>query len=103
MTIEQLKVDLLKAVRQHLRITWEDDDRDERLGDLIQDGMSYFERLAGDAALSFEAGSPERELLLNYVWYGDAGELHLFESYYLSRLAQFQLDHMVASDEPADV
>ena len=102
MTVNNLEDDLLIAVRQHLRITWPDSARDQRLADLIKDAMSYFQRIAGKTPLTFAPGKPERELLLNYVWYYDNGEGHLFETYYLDRISQFQQDHMVANYEPAE-
>lgn len=89
--------DLLAAVKQHLRMTWNDADRETRLADLIADGKTYFARLAGVDELTFAVGQTERELLLNYVWYGDAGRLDEFEELYLHRLNAFQMDK-VAED-----
>ena len=94
--------DLLAAVRQHLRLTWDDADRDTRLIDLIDDGKTYFCRLAGQEELTFDPGEPERELLLNYVWYGDAGRLDEFEELYIGRLNGFQMDKVVENAQATE-
>lgn len=87
--------ELLTVVRRHLAYTWPDEDLDNRLLDYIRDGKAYLARLAHGQTLTWSAGTNERRLLKEYVFYANAKQLSQFTELYFSDLTSFQLDMAV--------
>lgn len=87
--------ELLTVVRRHLAYTWPDEDLDNRLLDYIRDGRAYLGRLAHGQTLTWAAGTNERRLLKEYVFYANAKQLSQFTELYFSDLTSFQLDMAV--------
>ena len=85
---------LLARVRNYLDITWEDAALDEKLTDMLQRGMNYLNRLAGEI-LPFTQDSPEFGLLMNYCLYERANQLDMFQRNYIHELNALQLDSQV--------
>lgn len=86
---------LLTVVRRHLGYTVDDDELDARLTGYIRDGQAYLARLAHGQLLTWEEGTAERRLLLDYVFYANAKQTALFGEAYLADLTAFQLDMAV--------
>jgi hypothetical protein len=70
--------ELLKAVKNYLDITWEDDDTDAKLTGIIERGKTYLDRNAGTAQ-DYETEGLPRALLFDYCRYVRNNALELFE------------------------
>ena len=87
--------DLLSIVRNHLDITWEDPQMDEKIESWIQDGMARIDYYAGENLEYVEPSSElgarrPRELLLAYCRYARSDALDQFESNYSDELRGFR-------------
>lgn len=67
---------MLQAVKNYLKITW--DDEDSELLSLIERGKGYLSRLIG-TPLDFEADDMPKQLLLDYCRYARNNALEFFQ------------------------
>lgn len=91
--------DLLSVIKETLYYSESDESQDNRLSDLIRDGMAYLARIAAGNDLTFEEGSPERRLLKSYCLYANSDMLDEFLPRYLHELNSFQISQEVAAYE----
>lgn len=96
---EDKAVQLLRTIRASLFYSWEDAERDNRLLDMVRDGIRYLERLAAGNDLTFGEGTDERRLLKAYCLYADSNQLDEFLENYLPELNTFQLTQDVLAYE----
>lgn len=89
---------LLDKVKNRLNITWDDDATNEKLSDIIADGMEYIDDKLGDTADYTEAGRP-RMLLMEYSRYAWSDALDVFETNYLAHILAMQNKKAVADYE----
>lgn len=85
------KAMLLEKARNYLDITWEDVALDEKISDIIDRGIAYLDRIAGETQ-TYLPGSPEHGLLMNYCLYERANQLDMFQKNYLHELNALQID-----------
>ncbi|MDI9412790.1 MAG: phage head-tail connector protein [Bacillota bacterium] len=84
--------ELLQEVKNHLRITW--DDEDDEISSIIARGKSRLTGLAGPDLL-FKRESLERDLLLNYCRYAYNNALEYFEDSFHREIVRLQLQEAV--------
>lgn len=89
---EILASKLLEPVRNYLAVTWTDEELDKRIGETIASGIRYLEYLASDNELTFEIGTRERQLLLDYCLYGHNNQIGEFSIIYERDLNTFQIE-----------
>lgn len=96
--------ELLAAARNYLDITWEDAAGDEKLRGILERGVSYLNRIAGED-LDMTEGTRGRELLLDYVRYVRAGALQDFAKDFALELNNLNIEREVAqyAAEQSDV
>ena len=85
------KAMLLARARNYLDITWEDAALDEKVSDIIDRGVAYIDRVAGED-LTYLPGSPEHGLLMNYCLYERSNQLDVFQRNYIHELNALQID-----------
>lgn len=86
---------LLKEVKDELKITW--DDEDEPLNRMIERGKVYFEELTG-TNMDFLAEGQPKSLLLNYCRYDYNNALEYFEGNFQPEILRLQLTEAVKHD-----
>ena len=91
-----LSDDLLVELKDKLQVTWDDEATNRHLLILINNGLSYFNKLCG-TQLAFEDYSSERELLMERCRYDWNNALSDFEDNYHKELSRLILQ--VALDE----
>jgi hypothetical protein len=79
---------VLQAVKDYLKITW--DDEDGSLQTIIERGKAYLNDLVG-AELDFDVVGPPRSLLLDYCRYVYNNASEYFEENFASELLRLQL------------
>lgn len=87
-------VALLAAVKTYLQITWTDEDTDNRLKELIKQGIFYLDNMACEQSDYSITGYP-RTLLFEYVRYARDGALDVFENNYRALILAMQHERMV--------
>lgn len=87
---------LLADVKNHVDITWEDDDTDRKIRELISQGMVYINGKYGTTADYTAPGLP-RTLLMEYVRYARDSALDVFENNYMSMILAMQHERQVAA------
>lgn len=85
---------LLKAVKNYLDITWDDPDGDIKLSGIIQRGMQYLNKVAGEE-LDYTTEDKPRELLMDYCRYVRSNALEDFQKNYLHELLSLQHEYEV--------
>ena len=88
--------EMLPVIKGVLHYAWSDTETEERLSEMIRDGMAYLQRLAAGNVLTYEEGTAERRLLKSYCLYANSDALEDFLPRYLHELSSFQLDQEVA-------
>lgn len=83
---------VLEAVKNYLRITWDDEDADIAL--LIERGKKYLCRLTG-TSLNFEEDDLPKQLLLDYCRYARNNALEFFQGNFASDLLSLSLQEAV--------
>lgn len=81
-------MDLLQDVKDHLSITWDDDDA--KLLGIIERGQRYLQMIAG-TNLVFDEENLEKQLLLDYCRYARDGVIDMFQKNYKQDLLLLQL------------
>jgi hypothetical protein len=85
---------LLIAVRNYLDITWDDQDSDTKLSGIIERGMKYLNKAAGEE-LDYTVDDKPRELLMDYCRYARSNALNEFQTNYLHELLSLQNEYEV--------
>lgn len=81
---------LLAAVKQYLKITWQDDATDAEITGYINRGMARLQDIAG-APLDFTAEDQPKALLLDYCRYARSQALEVFEKNFQAELLDLHL------------
>jgi len=85
---------LFEAVRNYLDITWDDKDSDTKLSGIIERGMKYLNKAAGEE-LDYSIEDKPRELLMDYCRYARSNALNEFQTNYLHELISLQNEYEV--------
>lgn len=85
---------LLDAVKNYLDRTWDDPDSDNKLSGIIQRGMKYLDKVAGEE-LDYTVEDKPRELLMDYCRYVCSNALEDFQKNYLHELLSLQHEYEV--------
>ena len=87
---------LLEDVKNHLDITWTDEEGrgGEKLSGMIKRSMDRLDEIAGEE-LDYEAEAKPRELLFNRVMYDRSGALDDFAKNYSSDLVGLRIGKQV--------
>ena len=89
---------LKEQVRRKLRVTWSDEDTDDRIDlDIIPAAEQELTDLLGIHTKDFDFGKPgtENMLFLNLCWYMWEGAADDFEKFYASQIARCREKWMV--------
>lgn len=84
----------LKRVKRHLNITWEDEETDAKIIDMMTDAEPALNHKLG-AELDYSAPGAERRLYLDYLLYAWNGCLNEFDSAYMAEIYQLRHKHAV--------
>lgn len=79
---------MLQAVKDYLKVTWNDED--SHIQGIIDRGQAYLNDLTG-AELDFEADGPPKTLLLDYCRYVYNNASEYFEENFAKELLRLQL------------
>ncbi len=82
--------ELLGDARNYLDITWWDDETDRKLMGILERGMSYLDRAAGEEQDYTAEGHP-RSLLFDYCRYARNNALELFEQNFRAELISLRM------------
>lgn len=91
---------LLEELKLYCGITWEDPVTDRQVRTLMENGMAFLDLKRGAPADYHTPGLP-RSLLMDYVRYGRAEALDMFEENYLSLITAMQNERRVKDCESA--
>ena len=80
---------LLDAVKNYLDITWTDAATDSKLTGIIERGIKYIDKAAGEEC-NYTAEDKPRELLFDYCRYARSNALDQFQTNYLPELLTLQ-------------
>ena len=83
-------MDLLKTIKQRLRITWEDEVEDNNIKMIIKTGTAYLNSIAGEE-VDFESDSVALELLYCYILYARNDSIAAFREAYSPDLLALSL------------
>lgn len=86
---------LLEEVKEHLRITW--DDEDNSLKRIIERGKANLEDLTG-TDMNFEQEGQPKSLLLEYCRYAYNNALEYYEENFQKEILRLQLREAVKHD-----
>lgn len=86
--------DLYNAVANYLDITWADSDTKQKLMGIIERGMKYINKAAGEE-LDYQSEDKPRELLMDYCRYARSNALNEFQTNYLHELLSLQHEYEV--------
>lgn len=81
---------LLKSVRNHLDITYEDAETDQKLTGIIERGKAYIDDIAGTKQ-DYEQEGAARALLLDYCRYARNNVLELFSINFQAELIALRM------------
>ena len=80
---------LLPAIKTYLQVTWDDEQTNQRILGLIEDGAAYLDDKLGEAGDYENPGYP-RTLLKEYVRYARDEALDVFENNYQAQILAMQ-------------
>lgn len=89
---------LLEEIKSVINVTWEDEFTEKKITALVEDGMSFLDRIAGKQ-LNFEEPGEAKRLLKNYCRYAYAGAESEFKSDYQSDLAALNINSQIEERE----
>lgn len=101
------ETDLLGQVKRKLNITWDDEDTNARVADIMDSATQHliYQLGIGDADFSFSTPGIENQLFLAYCFYEWNHALDEFENNYrgliMSARAQYEVDQYEESDDDA--
>ena len=84
----------LDELRIHLGITYQDDDTDNDLMRLIDQGVDYIDNIAG-GSLDYDSNGRAKALLFDYVMYARSGARDEFMTNYRKELQSLQISERV--------
>jgi hypothetical protein len=85
MSRENKPIELIKSVKRHLNITWDDDDTEEKLLDKMLDAEIALNHILG-AETDYSAPGMEHQLFLNYMLYDWNDCINEFETAYRAEI-----------------
>lgn len=96
---------LLPQVKRKLNITWNDEDTNDRLNDIIQSAIPVMLHKLGiaDPDFDFSAAGAENVLFLAYCLYEFNHSLSEFDDNYSNMIAQVRAQHEVKYHENSEV
>lgn len=86
--------ELLPAAKNYLDYTWADEAADEKLAGVLNRGMAYLNRIAGET-LDYSAEGTPRKLLFDYARYDLAGATQDFSIDFLTELNTLNAEYEV--------
>lgn len=86
--------ELLAAAKNYLDRTWEDVDGDRKLSGILAGGIARLDEIAG-RELTYELGTPGRDLLFERTRYVLANQLKDFEADYTGELMSLNMHEEV--------
>lgn len=92
----EVSSELLKDVKNHLNITWDDDATDDKVRGLISAATVYLDGKGG-AVLDYEVDGLPRTLMMEYVRYARDEALDVFENNYTSLILTMQNERAVTA------
>ena len=95
-----LDLQLLVELKNHLQITWDDSATNKRLSTSIKNGKRFFNDLC-EHEFTFEEGSTERELLMERCRYDWNNALDEFKTNFKSDLSKLIMDIAIMQYEEA--
>lgn len=99
-TKAQLAAERVAAVRRKLNITWDDEEAELRVNDVIESVSPALALRCGyEAAHEFASGEPEWALFLNACLYEWSGALDDFWGNYAAEVGEAHLRNVGASDD----
>lgn len=99
---DTLPAELFGDIKNHLGITWDDENTDRRILNLAGAGMAYINGKLGAEADYIEDGFP-RTLLFEYVRYARDAALDVFENNYTSMILAMRHERQVAESEKTQI
>lgn len=95
--LNNMPLTLIEQAKRHLRITWSDEDTDDRLVSRMADAETTLDHKLG-AECDFFAPGPIRRLYLDYLLYSWHDALNEFDKAYLSEILQIRHIHEVRGE-----
>lgn len=89
-----VSLDLQNAIENYLDITWDDPALRQKLIGIIERGMQYLNKVAGEV-LDYSIEDKPRELLMDYCRYAHSNALNEFQTNYLHELLSLQHEYEV--------
>lgn len=89
---------MLEKLKQYLNISWEDDELDKKLINLLEQSKNALTSLMG-VSINFEEDKELEELLFNRVRYSYNNSLEYFEENFKSEILRLQLQKGVEALE----
>lgn len=89
---------MIEKLKQYLNISWEDDELDKKLINLLEQSKNALTSLMG-VSINFEEDKELEELLFNRVRYSYNNSLEYFEENFKSEILRLQLQKGVEALE----
>ena len=89
---------MIEKLKQYLNISWEDDELDKKLINLLEQSKNALTSLMG-VSINFEEDEELEELLFNRVRYSYNNSLEYFEENFKSEILRLQLQKGVEALE----
>ena len=89
---------LLEAARNYLDYTWADEAADRKLTGVLERGMAYLDRIAGEG-LDYDAEGQPRKLLFDFARYDLAGATQDFAGDFATELNTLNAEYEVKRHE----
>ena len=89
---------LLEAARNYLDYTWADEAADRKLTGILERGMAYLDRIAGET-LDYDAEGQPRKLLFDFARYDLAGASQDFAGDFATELNTLNAEYEVKRHE----
>ena len=93
---------LLKLVKTQLNITWDDDDTNGKLINMIDDAEVALNHQLGVADMDYTAPGEARRLFLNYMLYAWNDSLEEFDHAYISEIIKLRNKYAVLKRKQND-
>ena len=88
------KNELLKEVKDYLKITWDDEITNSNIQKSIDEGKYRLQKLIG-LEINFDKDLDSRSLLKDYCRYSRENALEYFEENFQSTILEFQLHYAI--------
>ncbi|MGL5149908.1 MAG: hypothetical protein ACRC7N_04940 [Clostridium sp.] len=94
---------ILEKLKRKLSITWDDDDTNKRLEEIIEDAKPILEHKIGASGIDFEKPGIERNLFLNYCMYAWNNCSNEFDKNYIRDIVElrtiYEVKHYEANQQ----